>query len=1166
MLASNQTVAAGVAYAAEAVAESQIVYGDANGDGKVSMSDAVAILQYIANKDKYPLSAQLRLNADCVDHGDGITGMDAMAIKLIDAKMLSLEELPVTSQRIQECLNPLSDEEKALLFDEVYTFGIYNTETKTIDIEWLVNQTVNEVEILESADDKEYVSVAKVKDEAKYSYEVKEEFETKYFKVAYTDKYGKLHESFPFFITLKDGKYVTDFFDSDEDGVVDMFESAYGCKIDDSDSDDDGLSDYEEINITLTDPTVRDSFKKGVSDADADCDEDGIGNLSEMKSGTDPLRKDTDSDGLNDLEETIDLKTDPLKTDTDEDGLSDYAEHRMGLDPLKSETNGAPDAEAVIQQKIGADSYVLEAVNADADNKAYKLSVDIKTAGFAEDIVSASKSRYTAVIDEEAVIGDIVDIAVADGTEPESTSISFTVDDEYKDNTVGTYKGLEGIKRLTVFQYNEDIHMLIPMDTEYSEPDGVVSAEIDGTGTYCILDSEQWFDSLGIKPEEEAQEAPANETLAMSSVADAVIGDAVTLKRNEPFTVYFLLQSSGKNGEENFNYQKKMIHDVANYLFRFYDGAQFFVIPYADETNKCPGGVFGMCDDLVKLDKVLDGFEYYTELEYADRCVAYDLASSLLPASSSANNSSYKRIVINLMNDTTIYSNFQGEYSRLCDKIAYKSALFGQVYCGKHPNLSCDMCSYRDPSDKSGLKTFTVKGLDAEFDTEKNYDDVLGFISRCVITYNNYEAPADVSNIYAKLMGELSPDSDMDSDGDGIRDWDELDQNCVIVNPDGTFSFLVLDELLKKANIRIGKNGKNIPSQWEDTSYGSKLEEHNKTKTVAVWKSDPSKKDSDFDDIPDVDDNAPFDSIDDHFMVVEDYSKVTYRELLSREYEEKLIEIFEAAPTLGISARALNPITWKDYAAATLFGVGGLLPWSSPITYKSYDSIVDFVNAYGSMPNASLAMLHYIDGKGIDLFFPDYPFALALTYAGRNRYYYNMNAFFKMVEKNAMIDHTYNFSTVKDINKPGDFDSKGLANSTAWQSNYHDSAAYNINATMDWWYTFGGAQNAMSSSVYCHRNDNGETVYTAKIKYYILDVYDWSKTDEEGLYKLHLAGVAKSYLDYGVYETEIEWVKGSRFPKESLNPSLCDQVEFEGITDPNFEKNKAAAELFYLMV
>ncbi|MBO4877317.1 MAG: dockerin type I repeat-containing protein [Ruminococcus sp.] len=60
------------------------VDGDANNDGKLTVSDAVAVLQYIANKDKYPLTAQAKFNAD-IDGEEGITGRDAIAIQMIDA-------------------------------------------------------------------------------------------------------------------------------------------------------------------------------------------------------------------------------------------------------------------------------------------------------------------------------------------------------------------------------------------------------------------------------------------------------------------------------------------------------------------------------------------------------------------------------------------------------------------------------------------------------------------------------------------------------------------------------------------------------------------------------------------------------------------------------------------------------------------------------------------------------------------------------------------------------------------------------------------------------------------------------------------------------------------------------------------------------------------------
>ena len=75
--------------------EDIVMYGDANADGKVSVADAVAILQYIANKDKYGLRGQGLDNADCYNPGDGITAMDALAIQKYDAKAITgLPELP----------------------------------------------------------------------------------------------------------------------------------------------------------------------------------------------------------------------------------------------------------------------------------------------------------------------------------------------------------------------------------------------------------------------------------------------------------------------------------------------------------------------------------------------------------------------------------------------------------------------------------------------------------------------------------------------------------------------------------------------------------------------------------------------------------------------------------------------------------------------------------------------------------------------------------------------------------------------------------------------------------------------------------------------------------------------------------------------------------------
>nr|AEV58535.1 scaffoldin C [Ruminococcus flavefaciens] len=64
--------------------------GDANLDNKVSVADAVAILQSIANKDKYALKPQGAVNGDVEGNNDGITGADALRIQKWDAGAITL--------------------------------------------------------------------------------------------------------------------------------------------------------------------------------------------------------------------------------------------------------------------------------------------------------------------------------------------------------------------------------------------------------------------------------------------------------------------------------------------------------------------------------------------------------------------------------------------------------------------------------------------------------------------------------------------------------------------------------------------------------------------------------------------------------------------------------------------------------------------------------------------------------------------------------------------------------------------------------------------------------------------------------------------------------------------------------------------------------------------
>ncbi|MFP6898992.1 MAG: hypothetical protein VCA38_20565 [Roseibacillus sp.] len=146
--------------------------------------------------------------------------------------------------------------------------------------------------------------------------------------------------------------------DSDGDGVDDGQEDITGTDPLNPDTDFDGLNDGDEITAG-TDPfdpdTDFDGFEDGfevdnaalgfdptVDDGAGDFDGDGITNGDEFFiTFTNPLKADTDGDGLDDGVEDVNqngfpdgTETDALDPDTDDDCILDGAEITAGTDPL----------------------------------------------------------------------------------------------------------------------------------------------------------------------------------------------------------------------------------------------------------------------------------------------------------------------------------------------------------------------------------------------------------------------------------------------------------------------------------------------------------------------------------------------------------------------------------------------------------------------------------------------------------------------------------------------------------------------------------------------------------------------------------------------------------------------------------------------------------------
>lgn len=127
--------------------------------------------------------------------------------------------------------------------------------------------------------------------------------------------------------------------DRDQDRVKNSTEILFGGDMEEADTDQDGLSDYEEIFETHTDPEWFDTDRDGQSDTSDSAPLVYADLMAGQTFTQEEKSMDTDDDGLVDGVERL-LKTDPTTKDTDDDKISDSSEYLFfGTDPLTPNTD-----------------------------------------------------------------------------------------------------------------------------------------------------------------------------------------------------------------------------------------------------------------------------------------------------------------------------------------------------------------------------------------------------------------------------------------------------------------------------------------------------------------------------------------------------------------------------------------------------------------------------------------------------------------------------------------------------------------------------------------------------------------------------------------------------------------------------------------------------------
>ena len=126
--------------------------------------------------------------------------------------------------------------------------------------------------------------------------------------------------------------------DTDGDGLTDEDEvNVHGTDPDVADTDGDGLTDGDEVNVHGTDPNLADTDGDGAPDGDEvafGSDPNDPSDFPAVQAGPEGDEVDTDGDGLTDDDEANVYGTDPNEVDTDLDDVSDGDEVDAGTDPL----------------------------------------------------------------------------------------------------------------------------------------------------------------------------------------------------------------------------------------------------------------------------------------------------------------------------------------------------------------------------------------------------------------------------------------------------------------------------------------------------------------------------------------------------------------------------------------------------------------------------------------------------------------------------------------------------------------------------------------------------------------------------------------------------------------------------------------------------------------
>ncbi len=606
------------------------------------------------------------------------------------------------------------DSEAIVITAEAYI----DEESDGVKIEWTTSNPNGSFEIFMSEDNENFTSVGIAENANEFVYSPEKSFLTLYFKVKQTVGKKSAESNVDRVIDWNND------IDSDEDGISDLDE-IYTFFTDPANPDTDGygLPDGYEMFTLDTNPLSADTDGNGIADGNEDIDGDGLTNLTEYELGTSPRDKDSDEDGLTDGDEVHIYGTNPLKFDTDGDNVSDGDEIALGLDPNNAATNGIPDNERTFAQTIPADDWLFYNIN--TENNPFEFSIEITAAGVAINNIEACFSGYSYSMRNDAILGNIPEFSYNENLKIDDIKINFDLDknviNSYNDKYKDISEELSGIKRFNVFRYFEDTNMLLPIETFHDEAAGRVYAHTTETGTYCLIDMAAWLDSLGF-----AEYTARAERSVMTYSAEKSAGNDID--------IIFILHSTTvyadfiKDELTNF-IDSAYSHANSVHMYFVSNGGDVFMIngrEYAETAEECKT-ILGRFKGSAASANVNKGFAAARNLELRDGSQQhmFMLDGCSEPTCGSANgnlnaileNGVNFGIVCNIANSNTMNYKLLANYNVRENIILFKDFMLDQI----------DFTDITEDEDyvitANGLVPIPEDFGDISMDSEKDYDN-----------------------------------------------------------------------------------------------------------------------------------------------------------------------------------------------------------------------------------------------------------------------------------------------------------------------------------------------------------------------------------------------------------------------------------------------------------